>query len=220
MARSNEDSTSVNEPSKRSSACKCSCCENCEVAHHPTDLSQSKSTNSTRCIQTSWYSRYSWITVCASSYKVFCHVCCLAKEQGLVTSALPKQSMTSSPLVEGGFSNWKKALLKFYQHEWSELHCESSLNLAAKVSAPDIMCQRCLQHDKELQKNRALFLKVLQCVTFLARQGLALRSHCEDSDSFEGNYSRVPAAASSGKLYRSTEAMASKMQLHLSSNNE
>ena len=95
--------------------------------------------------------------------------------------------MTSSPFVEGGFSNWKKALLKFYQHERNELHRESSLKLAAKGSAPDIVCQLRLQHDKELQTNRAMLLKVLQCETFLARLGLALRGHREDSNSFEGN---------------------------------
>ena len=95
--------------------------------------------------------------------------------------------MTSSPFVEGSFSNWKKALLKFYQHERSELHRESSLKLAAKARAPDIVSQLRLQHDKELQMNRAMFLKVLQCMTFLARQGLALRGHHEESDSFEEN---------------------------------
>ena len=184
IASTSGESTNVNEPSTRSSACTCSCCENFEVAHHPTNLSQSKSSNSSRCIQTSWYSRYPWITVCTSSYKVFCHVCCLAKEQGLVTSAFPKHSMTSSPFLEGGFCNWKKALQKFYQHERSELHSESSLKLAAKASTPDIVSQLRLQHDKELQTNRAMFLKVLECVTFLARQGLDLRGHREDSESF------------------------------------
>ena len=107
--------------------------------------------------------------------------------QGLVTSAFPKHSMTSSPFIESGFSNWKKALLKFYQHERSELHRESSLKLAAKASTPDIVSQLRLQHDKELQMNRAMFLKVLQCVTFLARQGLALSGYHKDSNSFEGN---------------------------------
>ena len=43
--RSNQDSTSVNEPSTRLSTCMCifSCCESFVVAHHLTYLSQSKS---------------------------------------------------------------------------------------------------------------------------------------------------------------------------------
>ena len=48
--KGSKDSTNVNKSSTRSSECICSCCENFEVAHHPTDLSESKSFNSSCCI--------------------------------------------------------------------------------------------------------------------------------------------------------------------------
>ena len=68
--------------------CTCSCCTNFEVAYQPTDLLQSKSQGnvSARYIQASWYSKHNWISVCTSSYKIFCHICCSAEKQGLLTS--------------------------------------------------------------------------------------------------------------------------------------
>ena len=37
------------------------------------------------------------------------------------------------------------------------------------------------------EKNCAMFLKLLECVRYLARQGLAFHGHHEDSITFEGN---------------------------------
>ena len=54
-----------------------------------------------------------WISVCTSSYAIFCHVCCSAKQKGLVS--FPKHPQI--PFVEGGFTNWKKALQRFQSHE-------------------------------------------------------------------------------------------------------
>ena len=61
--------------------CPCPCCTNFDIAHQPTNLSGSKSKGHqlySRTIQSSWYARYKWITVCTSSYRVYCHICCSA----------------------------------------------------------------------------------------------------------------------------------------------
>ena len=42
-------------------------------------------------------------------------------------------------------------------------------------------------HATETRNNRAMFLKLLECIRYLARQGLAFRGHHEDSIAFEGN---------------------------------
>ena len=48
--------------------------------------------------------------------------------------------------------------------------------------------QRCgellsVQHRQEKAENRAMLLRILENICFLARQGLALRGHGDDSDS-------------------------------------
>ena len=43
------------------------------------------------------------------------------------------------------------------------------------------------QHDAVTSNHRTMFLKLLECVRYLARQGLPLRGHHENSTSSEGN---------------------------------
>ena len=161
--------------------CTCLCCRNYEVPHQPTNLDKSRSHS--RSIQASWYVKYPWISVCTSSYKVFCHACCYARSHNLITFT-KHYNLT---FVEEGFSNWKKALQRFVGHEKSELHKEAIIKLAAKSGAVDISVQLSKSHDKETRNNRTMFLKLLECIRFLARQGLPFRGHHEDSVAFEGN---------------------------------
>ena len=61
------------------------------------------------------------------------------------------------------------------------------LKLAAKSSAVDIGVQLYTQCDVDMRNHRAMFLKLLECVRYLARQGLPCCGHHEDSVAFEGN---------------------------------
>ena len=79
-------------PTVNTSPYNCLCCQNFEIPHQPTatytdlEKSISQSGRQSRSIQTSWYMlrRYPWISVCISSYKIFFHVCCNAKNQNLI----------------------------------------------------------------------------------------------------------------------------------------
>ena len=76
--------------------CECPCCTMGDVCQ-PLGVEGSKITYShssqqpnmkrtyCRSIQTSWYQKYSWITVCTSSYKIFCNPCRQAKDKGLLS---------------------------------------------------------------------------------------------------------------------------------------
>ena len=90
------------------------------------------------------------------------------------------------PLWKGD-SNWKKALQRFASHEKSEMHREAIMKLAARSSKMDVSVQLSKSHDIETRNNRAMFLKLLECIRYLARQGLPFRGHHEDSVAFEGN---------------------------------
>ena len=170
--------------------CSCLCCTNFDVPHQPADLEKSKTLvmygqqkSYSRSIQASWYRKHAWISVCTSSYKIFCQVCCRARNQRLITFS----KHCNLTFVEDGFSCWKKALQRFMEHEKSDMHREAVMKLAAKSNAVDVSMQLISQHTAEKRNNRAMFLKVLECARYLARQGLPLRGHHEDSTSFEGN---------------------------------
>jgi len=108
---------------------------------------------------------------------IFCHICCSANQRGLVR--VPKHPKV--PFIEGGFSNWKKALERFKSHEKSVLHRGAVSSIAMIASGANVVA---------LQKkntHRLMLVKLLHSIRFLARQGLPLRGHKEDAKSLEGN---------------------------------
>ncbi len=165
------------------SHCICPCCANFDVAHQPMDLEISKISHGqqksySRSIQT-WYAKHLWIIV----QSTLPDVCCSARSQDLVTFS-KRYNLT---FVEGGFSNWKKALQRFVTHEKSEIHREAMMKLAARSSTIDVGVQLSAQRDAEMRNHRAMLLKLLECIRYLAIQGLPLRGHHEYSVAFEGN---------------------------------
>ena len=61
------------------------------------------------------------------------------------------------------------------------------MKLAAKSSKMDVSAQFSTSHDTKTRNNRTMFLKLLECICYLARQGLPFRGLHEDSVAFEGN---------------------------------
>ena len=183
--------------SSDSDSCQCQCCSDPHASYQLLELTESgvshihhsKERSSqiksySRRIQPSWYKSFPWISVCSSSYKIFCSVCRSAKYRGLLS--FPKH--LKSAFVEDGFMNWKKALQKFREHESSVMHKEATLKLAATKSVTKgIGAQLSAQHDVDQRHHRQMLMKLLSCVKYLARQGLPFRGHYEDIQSFEGN---------------------------------
>ena len=73
---------------------------------------------------------------------------------------------------------------RFSSHEKSKMHREAVTKQEAKSRAVNVGAMLSKQHDAE---NRAMLMKVLHCVKYLARQGLSFRGHHEDSILMEGN---------------------------------
>ena len=137
----------------------------------------------TRTIQTSWYKHHPWISVCTTSYKVFCVICLNARDQGLLSISTSQRLTT---FVSGGFSNWKNALKKFREHESSNLHKESAMKLAARRGV-GIDAQLSSQLRSQQAHHRTMLMRLLESIQFLARQGLPLRGHKEDVADLRGN---------------------------------
>ena len=142
-------------------------------SHHSEELKKNKTYS--RSIQTSWYKKYPWISVCTTSYKIFCHVCRSAKYEGLLVFS--KRQLNC--FVEDGFSNWKNALAKLDEHGKCDMHREAVMKLAAKASSTHIGAQLNAQHSLDQKHHQYMLAKLLSSIRFLARQGLPLRGHHE-----------------------------------------
>ena len=83
-------------------------------------------------------------------------------------------------------SNWKKALQRFIEHEQSDMHHEAVEKLAAKASSVHMGAQLSRIKATEMAFHKSMLIKVLSCIRYLGRQGLALRGLMKVL-SFKGN---------------------------------
>lgn len=187
----------VRLPGSNGSSCTCQCCAQPGTPYQPLEVSNSKTAHAhhskerkmgqlktySRRIQPSWYEKHPWISVCTSTYKIFCSTCRSAKELHLLTFSKHQKSA----FIEDGFGNWRKALQRFQEHEKSDMHKEATEKVAARSSGRDVLSQLNAQHAADTMFHRKMLMKLLSCIKFLARQGLALRGSHEDADSLEGN---------------------------------
>ena len=192
VLRAGDSSTNVSLP------CTCLGCSNFSIPHQPLELPQFKVAVShsskpghtskvvkqcSRTIQPSWFKRYSWITVCANRHKVFCRVCCLAKQQKLLSVSV----LRSSPFINEGFGSWNKALERFDVHEKSQMHREAVERLACKASSVDLGVMMNARSSVDQEFHRNMLFKLLRAIRFLGKQGLPLRGHNENAEAFQGN---------------------------------
>ncbi len=136
-------------------------------------------TNKGRKFLSSWYDKYDWLTLCTTQKKVFCIYCRFAHRHKLLTfSKKGEEAFTVR-----GFDNFKKATEKFRTHANSDSHLESKLKWNA-LSNPTIQSQLSAQITRAQQSRRAGFLKQLEAMKYLLRQGIALR---QGDNEEEGN---------------------------------
>ena len=190
-----DETTGCSSSSLHIDQCECPCCCMSGPPSQPLNVKESKQTYShhshhlnrkksySRSIQPNWYKRYRWISVCISSYKIFCHSCRFAKQKGFITFC----NRQKNNFVDVGFSNWKNALEKLEEHDKSESHQEALLNVAAHDSAIDVGAQLSTELRKSQNYHQSMLLKLLSPIQFMVRQGLPLRAHFEDTDHLDGN---------------------------------
>ena len=78
---------------------------------------------------------------------------------------------------------WKNATAMFKKHEVSGCHCEAvDVVITLPRTTRDIGKQLSLQHAREKESNREIFLKILRSIRYLSRQGLPLRGAGDDSN--------------------------------------
>lgn len=129
-----------------------------------------------RFFQREWYKSFDWLSLCSTRYKVFCTTCMKAQTKTLVSLNVKSEEAFTTE----GFSNWKKAIERFQQHEKSAFHREASMKIAILDSKqPDIVSKINSQKEKDQEINRKALMVLLSSIRYLARQGIPLRGHSE-----------------------------------------
>jgi hypothetical protein len=129
----------------------------------------------TRRLQSVWFDCYPWLHYSRQVRALLCYSCARATALSLLTLNTKSQNT----FISSGFSNWKKALQKFAEHEKSGCHKHAVAQLLQVASAPPIEAQLSAQKASEQATARVALAKLFTSIQFLARQGMALRGHEE-----------------------------------------
>ena len=111
-----------------------------------------------------------------SSDSAFSHLCMTAAYEGKLIAS------TDPAFLTKGFTYWKEATTAFKKHEASQCHEETNevINLLPK-QVSDIGEMLSKKYSDQKAANEEVFLRILQNLRFLTRQGLALRgTHGEE----------------------------------------
>ncbi len=133
-----------------------------------------------RSFRAEWCEKYPWLHYDVKRDVALCYICMKAEHERKFLASTKRDAS----FLTKGFTYWKEATTAFQKHQLSQCHREA--NEAIVVSPKqigDVGEQLSQEHQTEKALNRRMFLKVLQNLRFLARQGLPLRGGCDDANS-------------------------------------
>ena len=138
-----------------------------------------KGRTSNRTFSRAWYEKKAWLSGCSKRNKMFCFPCLLFRSPGGVGD------MWSTV----GVYDMKHFSEKAKKHESSKSHLNCAMKLAMLGNA-NIAAQlhegysvSVRNHNKEVDKNRHILSKLIDCIRFCGAFELALRGHDETESS-------------------------------------
>lgn len=135
--------------------------------------------NKTIRFQTKWYQQFTWLHYIAEKDSVFCFTCLTATKRSL----LSQSTKTEPAFTVHGFRNWKKAKERFLIHQNGQQHREALTKILAEKNN-SIISGMNNATIASIQQNREALKAICSSLKFLARQGLAVQGHGEDSGNF------------------------------------
>uniref|UniRef100_A0AAR2LVQ4 TTF-type domain-containing protein n=1 Tax=Pygocentrus nattereri TaxID=42514 RepID=A0AAR2LVQ4_PYGNA len=138
-----------------------------------------------RAFQQSWFQMFEWLEYSVQKNAAFCFMCRLYSK--------PKQPRDQrDSLLTTGFTNWKRALDSFREHESSAIHKSSVISwMSFKATEVHGNVTELLQaaNVSEIVQRREYLRRVAAVTAFLGKQGIAFRGHKkgEESDN-KGNF--------------------------------
>ena len=120
-----------------------------------------------RSFQSKWFKTWKWLHCIESKDVVFCHTCVkTVKGKEMVAS---EKSLSESPFISGGFSNWKDATRCFGRHEESSMHLKAvEFVFVIPRTHKDIKEMLCSSIANQKQENHLYLMKVTQNIKYLA----------------------------------------------------
>ena len=133
-----------------------------------------------RYCQAKWFLQFKWLHYNQDNDTVPCFTCMKQNAFGKLTTARNKENA----IVLTGYSNWKDALQHFREHEASECHSLSTTfeNVVPKCGNVCEMTDASVK--ASMQENRRCFIKIIESLQFLGRQGIAMQGHIDTQSNF------------------------------------
>ena len=121
--------------------------------------------------QASWFKNFSWLHYSKEKDSVFCIFC--IRHKGKLTA---EHNMEEAYITKG-FNNWKKALEAFVDHQQSKAHRTAIIYEFIVHQCGDVLEMTVNDLSNKRLAERKYLIKVMECIRFLARQGLAFRGN-------------------------------------------
>ena len=124
-----------------------------------------------RTCQASWFKNFSWIHYSKQKDSVVCIFC--IRHKGKLTA----EHNLEEAYITKGFNNWKKALEAFVDHQQSKAHRAAITYESAIPQCGDVLEMKVNDLNYNCLTERKDLINVLECIRFLARQGLVFRGN-------------------------------------------
>ncbi|XP_057803063.1 uncharacterized protein LOC131018351 [Salvia miltiorrhiza] len=156
----------------------------CQVVGHTYPKTQFG--NQLRSFQDVWYQKFVWLEYSVAKDACFCFWCYIFKHPDK-TGRYGADAFTKT-----GFTNWKKALIKFAEHVGDADSCHNNARIQIEAFKNQRGSVANMFRSNAIEVNiayRARLTASLDVTRFLLKQGLAFRGHDESSSSSNrGNF--------------------------------
>ena len=134
-----------------------------------------------RSFQAKWFKDFPWLHYIEENDAVLCYICADQNRQGKCSNVKNKETA----FTEDGFSNWKKAIKRFHEHQKSECHISATERHIGIIALSGNVIEMCsVTAKKNMEENRRCFIKIIESVRFLCRQGIAMHGDTGDESNF------------------------------------
>ena len=135
-----------------------------------------------RSFQSGWFVDFPCLHYDEDLDSVHCYIC--INQNAKETLKNTARNMDPA-FISKGYSNWKNAHDSFKKHQVSECHSVAvDLKIVIPKTHNDVLEITNEATKKSREDNRRWFAKIIECLQYLARQGLAIRSEDDEESNF------------------------------------
>ena len=123
---------------------------------------------------------FPWLHYLDGKDCVICYFCVNQNKSANLQSCHNKEDAS----ISTDFSNWEKAVTRFPEHQESTSHKTALTYRFAVPQCADALAMTNKQAELTMQSNRQCFLKIIQSLRYLGRQGIALQGDIDEESNF------------------------------------